>query len=130
MSPSQIWRALLGSPMAACHFGPDFTANCCVLSGALNTCTMEVSQVEVSKKWDSDPVRGQGTIPVVVVDAAVAHERKAALVAIGADGVHARQALCEMAVHWRARDLHITRHKSAATPPRKGFAAEHPMRAV
>ena len=44
---------------------------------------------------------------MVVVDAAVAHEREAALVAVGADSVHARQALCKMAVHRRARDLRI-----------------------
>lgn len=43
--------------------------------------------------------------PVAEVDVPVVLERKAALVAVCADGVHAGQALAKVGVHWRAEDL-------------------------
>ena len=43
--------------------------------------------------------------PVAEVDVPVVLERKAALVAVRADGVHAGQALAKVGVHRRAEDL-------------------------
>ena len=75
---------------------------------ATEACTMPLEKVGAYENWDEE--RGWGIVEVgirpclqsgsqtcgCVVDTAVAQERKAALVAIGADGVHARQTLREM----------------------------------
>ena len=45
------------------------------------------------------------SVPVVVVNAVIAHGGEAVLVAVGPDGVHARQALRKVGKHRRAGDL-------------------------
>ena len=54
-----------------------------------------------------------------MVNSVITHHSKALLVAVCADGVHTRQALCKVGVHWRARHLH-TKLLLAARMPARG----------